>query len=509
MTTLPKFEETITYPWSAKSGTKFPIHNPATGKILTSVVAATPTELDLAVQAAHKAYSTDWRWRSPAERSRLLFACAAALDAHLDELAVLLCLENGKPARAGRMYDLNFLVGAFRYYAGLVDKLPSQLYDGGSVYTNVFHEPYGVVGAILPFNWPPIHTGGKLAPALAMGNAVVLKPPEQAPLTIMRIIEILQTVLPKDVVHGVPGLGPDVPAALVSHPLVHKISFTGSTAAGAAVAKAAAADITPCTLELGGKNAFVVFEDADLDQAVRDALEGGFFNKGEACTAASRILVHRDIHDVFVQRLGAAIKKLVVGDGLKKDTHVGPQVTEAQQTRVLNYIRIGEEEGATISVQGSLPSDPALKDGYFVKPTLFTNVKPSMRIAKEEMFGPIQTVTSFSSYDEAIRIVNDSDYGLTAAVYTKDSEKGWKASREIDVGMVFLNNYWRAVLGKPFGGAKQSGYGREHTLETLLDFSRTKFVQFPSGLGKIPAWEGVTDIFGTQGSQVNGTQNGA
>ena len=505
MPTIPEFAETISYPWSSKNGAAFPIYNPATGKVLTNVVPSTAAEVDLAVKAANEAYSKDWRWRSRTERSRILFACAAELDKHLDDLAVLLCLENGKPVAAARMFDLNFLSGIFRYYAGLVDKLPGELFDGGSVYTNVFHEPYGVVGAILPFNWPPIHTGGKLAPALAMGNTVVLKPPEQAPLTVMRIIEILQGVLPKDVIHGVPGIGPDVPVSLVQHPLVHKISFTGSTATGAAVAKAAAADITPCSLELGGKNAFLVFADADVDQAVRDALEGGFFNKGEACSAMSRIVVHRDIHDVFVERLGAAIKKLVVGDGLNKETHVGPQVTAAQQKRVQDYIRIGQEEdGATIFAQGNLPTDPAQKDGYFIRPTLFTNVKPHMRIAKEEMFGPIQTVTSFSSYDEAIEIVNDSEYGLFSAVYTKDMETAWKASRQIDVGMVYINNYYRSVLGRPFGGAKQSGYGREHSIETLLDFSRSKTVQFPSGLGKIPNWQGVTDILGEKGSQVNG-----
>ncbi|KAL9068802.1 MAG: hypothetical protein Q9157_006382 [Trypethelium eluteriae] len=502
---IPKFEETTSYPWSSKDGTMFPIYNPATGKVITNVVAGTSKEVDLAVKAANEAYSKDWRWRSPSERSGLLFACANELDKHLDDLAVLLCLENGKPASGARQFDLNFLSRIFRYYAGLIDKLPSELYDSGIVYTNVFHEPYGVVGAILPFNWPPIHTGGKLAPALAMGNTVVMKPPEQAPLTVMRIIEILQGVLPKDVIHGVPGIGPEVPSSLVQHSLVHKISFTGSTAAGAAVAKTAAADVTQCSLELGGKNAFIIFEDADLDQAVRDALDGGFFNKGEACTAASRMIVHRDVHDVFIERLGAAVKKLVVGDGLKKETHVGPQVSEAQQKRVNNYIRIGQEEdGATIYSQGNLPSDPALKDGYFIKPTLFTNVKPHMRIAKEEMFGPVQTVTSFSTYDEAIEILNDTEYGLTAAVYTKDMEKGWKACRQIDVGMVWLNNYWRNVLGKPFGGAKQSGYGREHNIETLRDFSRPKFVQFPSGLGKMPSWQGVSDIFGPQGSQVHG-----
>ena len=280
-------------------------------------------------------------------------------------------------------------VGAFKYFAGIVDKLPSQFYDRGSMYCTVFHEPYGVCCGILPFNWPPIHTGGKLAPALAAGNTMILKPGEQAPLTVMKMVEILQTVLPENVVQAVPGLGSEVPQALITHPLVKMVSFTGSTAAGAAVAKAASESITHVVLELGGKNAFIVFDDADIENAVRDALEGALFNKGEACTAASRILVQRGVYDKFVQRLGEGVKKIRAGDGLKPETHVGPQVSRAQQKKVMEYIELGKKEGAKLVAQASLPSDEECKEGFFAPASLFSDVTEDMRIAQEEMFGTI------------------------------------------------------------------------------------------------------------------------
>ena len=238
-----------------------------------------------------------------------------------------------KPFQDARAFDCNFLVASFRYFGSIVDKLPSHFYDRGAIYCTVFHEPYGVCCGILPFNWPPIHTGGKLAPALAAGNTMILKPGEQAPLTVLRIVEILEGVLPKDVVQITPGLGPEVPQALVTHPLVKMVSFTGSTVAGAAVAKTASESITPVVLELGGKNAFIVFNDAEFDHAVRDALEGAFFNKGEACTASSRLLVQRGIYDRFVEKLAAGVKQIKAGNGLDPKTHVGPQVSKAQQKR--------------------------------------------------------------------------------------------------------------------------------------------------------------------------------
>jgi acyl-CoA reductase-like NAD-dependent aldehyde dehydrogenase len=352
-----------------------------------------------------------------------------------------------------------------------------------------------VVGEIIPFNWPPIHTGGKVAPALAVGNTVVLKPSEQAPLTVIRIVELLNTVLPEDVLHVVPGTGQRAGQPLVGHPKVRLVSFTGSTAAGAAVAGSAAKNIMPAVLELGGKDALVVFDDADLDRAVKDALDGGFYNKGEACTATSRILIQADVYDSFVVRLTEAVGKLKVGRGTDPAVHVGPVVTKTQQQRVLDYIQTGIDEGATLAVQAALPADPELKDGFWVAPTLFTDVTRDMRIAREEIFGPVVTVTRFSDEDEAVSIVNESEYGLTTAIYSADATRAFRVARRIDVGMIFINNYFRGVIGTPFGGTKHSGYGREHAIETLREFSYTKMVRFPSGLGTIPSWRAVDDIF--------------
>jgi acyl-CoA reductase-like NAD-dependent aldehyde dehydrogenase len=274
------------------------------------------------------------------------------------------------------------------------------------------------------------------------------------------------------------------------------VSFTGSTATGSAVSKTAANTVTPVLLELGGKNAFIVFEDADLDSAISAALEGAFFNKGEACTAASRILVHRTLHDEFVERLGAAVRQLITGNGMDPATHVGPCISKAQQQKVLEYIRIGKEAGAKIVAQAPLPKDPACKDGFFVPPTLFKGVTRDMRIAKEEIFGPVVTVTSFENEDEAVSITNESAYGLTACIFTRDMERSNRVSRKVDVGMVWVNHYWRNITGTPFGGNKDSGHGREHCIETLQEFTSAKTIRVPSGFGKIPTWRAVDEIFG-------------
>jgi len=481
---------------SAKTEERFPVENPATGEIITVVQGGGAPEVDAAVRAAHEAFEASWRWRTAADRARYLIRCAEILEDHADEIAALESLENGKPVTQARQFDVAFLIGAFRYFAALVDKLPGEFYDQGSVYASVLLEPLGVVAGIIPFNWPPIHTGGKLAPALAVGNTVVLKPGEQAPLTVMRIVELIQTVLPPDVVHVVPGTGAETGQALAGHPLVRKVSFTGSTLAGAAVSRAAAGNITPVLLELGGKNALIVLDDADVDQAVRAALEGGFFNQGEACTASSRLLLQSGIHDAFVDKLASGVKKLVLGNGLDPATHVGPLVTKAHQRRVLDYLRIGVEEGATIRAQAAMPADPALVGGFYVRPTLLTGVTRTMRIAKEEVFGPIVAVTRVDSLEEAISEANESQYGLVAAIYTRDMATGLRASRELDTGTVFINNYFRMFLGTPFGGAKHSGYGREHSIETLKEFGRLKSIRFPSGLGAIPQWSAVSDIYG-------------
>jgi len=486
-----------TYRWSSNDpADRFPVEDPATGEVITLVQGGGAAQVNAAVEAAHRAFQTDWRWRPPAERAALLLKAADVLAEHADELALLESRENGKPVADARSNDINFLTFIFRFFGSLVDKLPTDFYDKGAIYTSTFLEPVGVVGEIIPFNWPPIHAGGKMAPALAAGNAVVLKASEQDPLTVMRIVELLNTVLPEDVLHAVPGTGSKVGQPLAAHPLVRAMTFTGSTGAGAAVAGTTAKNITPALLELGGKNAMIVFDDADFDRAVQDATEGGFYNKGEACTATSRILVQDGIYDRFVEQLAAAVRKLKVGRGTNPAVHVGPVVSRLQQKRVLNYIQIGIDEGATLTAQAPIPDDPELANGCWVAPTLFTDVTREMRIATEEIFGPVVAVIRFSDEDEAVAIANESEYGLTSAIYTADSTRGFRVARRIEVGMVFINNYFRGTGGTPFGGTKHSGYGREHAIETLREYSYTKIVRFPSGLGTIPAWRALDDIFG-------------
>ena len=501
MARIPVSPTTSTqYRWSSKNlADRFSVEDPATGEVIGIVQGGGAAEVGGAVQAANEAFHRDWRWRPSQERSRMLFQCADVLDRHADELATLVSKENGKPIADARQHDVNTLTGVFRFFASLSDKLPSEFYDRGSTYTSAVLEPLGVVGAIIPFNWPPIHTANKIGPALAVGNTLVMKPSEQAPFTTMRIIELLNTVLPADVLHGVPGLGSTTGQALVAHPLVKKVTFTGSTKAGVAIAKAAAENITPVTLELGGKNAFIVFDEADVDRAVRDALEGAFYNKGEACTAASRLLVQRGVHDMFVERLAQAVRALKVGSGADPTTHVGPLVSKPQQQKVLSYIELGHQEGARIAAQAPLSSDPKLKNGFFVPPTLFVGVERQMRIAREEIFGPVATIIAFESEDEAVSIANEPEYGLVCAIYTRDSEQAFRTARRIDVGMVMVNNYVRGVVGAPFGGTKHSGYGRENAIETLREFGFMKTIRFPSGIGTVPSWRAIPDIFGAQG----------
>lgn len=499
--TIPKYSSLSRFTWSSDDpADRFEVHNPATGEVITTVQGGGAAQVDEAVKVANKAFHSDWRWRSPRERAMLLHKAADALAAHFDELAQLLSLENGKPVSQAREGDVPMLIGVFHYFASLIDKLPSEMYDQGFIYASVIHEPYGVVAGILPFNWPPIHVGGKSAPALAAGNTVVIKPGEQAPLTVLRIIELIQTVLPPGVIQAVPAAGINVPQALVKHPDVKKVSFTGSTKAGAAISKLAADNIVPLSLELGGKNAMIIFEDADIDLAARHAIDGAFFNQGEACTASSRIIIHRSVHDAFVRKMVFSMKRLVTGDGAQEETHVGPLITKAHKEKVEEYIRIGVGEGAKIEFQAPLPTEPKLKNGFYVAPTLFTQVKREMRIAQEEIFGPVVTVCAFDTYDEAISIANEPEYGLVCAIFSKDHSKCMKATREVDAGMVFVNNYNRMALGTPFGGAKHSGYGREHCIDTLREYARPKNIRVPSGLGPVPGWSKV-------GALVEGIEN--
>ncbi len=464
----------------------FAVMEPATGQQIARVVSGGADLVDRAVAAARRAYGP-WRDTSPRERGRLLRLVAAKIRAHAEELAELEAREVGKPRRDALRFDVSYCHAGFDYYAGLADTLHGEILDQGPIEARVIYEPYGVVAAILPFNWPPIHFTKKGAPALAAGNTVIVKPGEQAPLTVLRLAELVNEILPPGVLNAVPGMaaGP----ALAAHPQVERITFTGATATGRRVLTSAAENLTYATMELGGKNAVLVLADADLDAAVHVAIEGMFYNQGEACTSTARILVHDSTHEEFLARFARATEALVVGDGLDAATDIGPMVDAAQRDKVLAYLRTGLDEGARLVTQGKLPAEDRLKDGYWVAPTILADVTPDMTVAQEEVFGPIACVMRFRTEDEAIEIANGTAYGLTAAICTTDLARADQIARRLEAGMVFVNNYMRrAFLGSPFGGVKGSGFGRENAIETLHQFVRSKNIRFPSGRGSVPVW---------------------
>jgi acyl-CoA reductase-like NAD-dependent aldehyde dehydrogenase len=477
---------------SASTDDQFVVLNPATGQPVTVVQGAGPDEVDQAVRAAHAAHLS-WKQRPARERGHYLRQIADILRARADEIAELESLEMGKPITQARQFDVEAAIAIFDYFGSVVEVLPNQARDYGPVLDVTTLEPYGVIAGIVPFNWPPIHTAGKIAPALAVGNAVVLKPPEQTPSVVLRMVELIQSVLPDRVVHAVPGKG-EVGAKLAGHPLVGKVSFTGSPRTGAAVLRTTAANLTPTLMELGGKNPLVVFDDADLHEALLAAVDGGFFNQGEACTAASRILVQDSIYAEFAAKLCAAVSRLRVGDGADPATDVGPLVTQEQQQQVLEYLKIGEAEGARIAAQAPLPDDPQLADGFYVAPTVLTGVTPDMRVAREEIFGPVVALIRFSDEDEAVRIANDTPFGLVGAVFSQNTDRALRVSRQIRAGAVFVNNYHRIAIGTGFGGVGHSGFGREHAQETLAEYGYTKTIRLATQRDELRYWTAASRV---------------
>ncbi len=465
----------------------FEVIEAATARPLARVVAANEALVDWAVADARRAYDETWRYLSPRERAALMRRVAERIRDHADELAQLCAREVGKPQRDALRVDVASAHTSFDYYAGLTDTVPGQIIDQGFIEARVVYEPYGVVAAILPFNWPPIHFSKKCAPAIAVGNTVVIKPGEQAPLTVLRLVEIANEVLPPGVINAVSGIGAG--PALASHPRVERISFTGATATGRRVMESAAANLTYVTLELGGKNALLVLDDADLDDAVALAIEGMFYNQGEACTSTSRLIVHSSIYEEFARRFVDATAALIVGDPLDSATDIGPLVDARQRDRVTRLREIGLEEGATLLYQGTVPDAPRLREGYYVAPTVLGGVTSAMTVAREEIFGPVACLMRVESDDEAVAVANDSAYGLTAAIATRDEVRASRLAERLEVGMVFVNNYTRRTfIGSPFGGVKGSGYGREYAPETLHEFVRAKNVRYPSGRGAVPGW---------------------
>ncbi len=465
----------------------FEVLEAATARPLARVVAASDAVVDMAVRDSRRAYEEVWRALSPRERGELMRQVAARIRDHAQEIAEICAREVGKPARDALNVDVRSCHSSFDYYAGIAESVHGEILDQGPIEARVVYEPYGVVAAILPFNWPPIHFSKKCAPALAVGNTVVIKPGEQAPLTVLRLVEIANEILPPGVINAVSGLSAG--AALAGHPRVERISFTGATATGRKVMETAARNLTFTTLELGGKNALIVLDDADLDAAVTVAIEGMFYNQGEACTSTSRIVVHASLYEAFVERFVEATKRLVVGDPLAAGTDIGPMVDERQQRRVMEYIERGRAEGATLLYEGTVPREGELSAGFYVAPTVFGDVLPEMTIAQEEIFGPVASLIRFETDEQAITIANGTSYGLTAAICTSDETRAARIAERLEVGMVFVNNYTRRnFIGSPFGGVKGSGYGREYGAETLHEFVRAKNVRYPSGRGVIPTW---------------------
>lgn len=464
----------------------FAVADPATGDELAAVAAGDAALVDRAVLSARRAFESDWRYRPPHERASLMRKLAAKIREHTSELTELETREVGKP-RSISEDDLQACCASFDFYAGLFDHLRGELRDHGAIESRVVYEPYGVVASILPFNWPPIHFGRTVAPALITGNAVVVKPGEQAPLTALRLTEIANEVLPPGVVSAVTGI--ETGGALVQHRLVSRICFTGSSATGRKVLKSAADNMTFATLELGGKNALIIFEDADLEDAARIAIVGMFYNQGQACTSTARILVHASLYDAFLERFGELAKTLVVGDGLSPDSEIGPMVDPVQRDRVLGYLDKALKEGARVCAQGSVPTEDRLKGGYWVPPTVLAGVTPDSTAGQEEIFGPIACPMPFTTEEEAIAIANGTPYGLTAGIVTASESRAWRVASRLEVGTVFVNNYHRrGAPGVPSGGVKASGHGRDNAAETLHEFVRSKSVRMATGREPIPVW---------------------
>ena len=462
------------------SGDTFDTLNPATGETLARVARANAADVDLAVAAARKAFENRaWRQMSANDRTNLLLRLADLIEKEADDLAVLECLNNGKPAHLTRLVEVEGSIKTFRYFAGWPTKfggetLPVSPRGGVQILNYTTREPIGVAGLIVPWNYPLSMAAWKVAPALAAGCCVVLKPAEQTPLTALRLGELaLEAGFPPGVLNVVTGFG-DAGAALVAHPGVDKIAFTGSTEVGKLIVKAAAGNLKKVSLELGGKSPHIVFPDADLDAAAAAVASGIFFNQGQTCTAGSRLYAHADCFDRVIEGVTAAAKKLQVGDGLLPTSDLGPLVSQEQWDRVNGYVGIGRQEGARVLTGGKRPK--GLERGFFFEPTVFVDATANMRIVREEIFGPVLTALPWKDVDDLLTMANDSEYGLSAGIWTNNIKQAHRAAAALKAGSVWINCYNLVDPATPFGGFKQSGWGREHGRQAMELYSETKSV---------------------------------
>ncbi|KAI9660416.1 MAG: hypothetical protein M1821_009766 [Bathelium mastoideum] len=463
----------------SRSGDKITSINPTDETEITSVYAADPEDVDAAVAAAKKAFrDPTWRDIATTERGDLLYKLSALVDQHKETLATIETWDNGKPYSVALNEDMAEVAGTLKYYAGFADKIHGQVIDttpAKLAYT--IREPIGVCGQIIPWNYPLAMAAWKLGPALACGNTVVIKAAEQTPLSILYFANLVKEAgFPPGVVNILNGHGKKAGAAIASHLDIDKIAFTGSTATGREIMKMAAVNMKNITLETGGKSPLLVFDDANLDQAVKWSHIGIMSNMGQICTATSRILVQEGIYDKFISAFKEHVASTSkVGDPFKDDTFQGPQVTKAQYERVLSYIESGKSEGATL-VAGGEPYKDVNGKGFFIAPTVFTNVRDEMRIFREEVFGPFVVISSFKTEEEALRRANNTTYGLGSAVFTQDLAKAHRVARKIEAGMVWINSSNDSDFRIPFGGVKQSGIGRELGEAGLAAYTNAKAV---------------------------------
>lgn len=452
------------------------VDDPATGEQFATAPDGTENDIDAAVNAANDA-ADEWGWTDPSDRANYLHEVADRIEEHHDELVALESRENGKPVDQSES-DVNSTVEAFRYYAGGADKFYGDTvkHSPDQVRQKVF-EPYGVVGIIIPWNWPPMHTADFVAPALAAGNTTVLKPAPDTPLSSLRIAELAANVIP-DVVFNVVTGGIEPGVALTAHQEVDMLTFTGSDANGEKVLEAAAKNITPTMMELGGKNPAIVFNDADIHKTVGGVIAATFYNSGQACSDAERILVQEDIYQEFRDELAAEVEGLVVGDGFNDATQIGPLVNEAQVEKFENYLDIARSEGASIVAQASQPDDTDIVGGHWVSPTVLDGVVQGDRITCEEVFGPIASLIPFNDEKEAVQIANDVDYGLTATIWTENVGRAHRVASRVKAGQVAINATGGGGIGLPFGGYKRSGIGRKKDFtETMREFSTVKGIR--------------------------------
>ena len=458
------------------SGKTFPVYDPATGSVITQVAEGDTEDIERAVVAARRAFeSGPWSGMTPAERGRIIWKIGDLILENADELAELESLDNGKPKKIARVADIPLAADLFHYMAGWATKLLGNTIPFNPAYhTYTLREPVGVVGQIIPWNFPLLMAAWKLGPALTTGNCVILKPAEQTPLSALRLGELLQEAgVPDGVVNIVPGYGETAGAAIAAHDGVDKVAFTGSTEVGKLIVKAATGNLKKVSLELGGKSPNVLFKDApDLDAAIAGAANAIFFNHGQTCCAGSRLYIEQDIYDRVLEGVSEHARNITVGSGLNDATDMGPLVSSEQLERVSGYLSSGLSEGATAVCGGQRIGDT----GYFVEPTVLADVRPDMKVVREEIFGPVVVAERFTDLDQVVPVANDTNYGLAAGIWTRDVSKAHQMARKLQAGTVWINCYNVFDPALPFGGYKESGWGREMGHEVLELYTETKAV---------------------------------